>query len=61
MHVGVVGRGLMGVGIVEVSARAALDVVVAESNDAAPKAGVARLEESREALHAQTRTVRVRR
>ncbi|GAW51650.1 MULTISPECIES: 3-hydroxybutyryl-CoA dehydrogenase [unclassified Nocardioides] len=45
-NVGVVGCGLMGAGIAEVSARAGLDVVVAESSDAAAKAGVARLEKS---------------
>ncbi len=45
-HVGVVGCGLMGAGIAEVSARAGLDVVVAESSDAAAKAGLARLEKS---------------
>ena len=45
-NVGVVGCGLMGAGIAEVSARAGLDVLVAESSDAAAKAGVARLERS---------------
>jgi 3-hydroxybutyryl-CoA dehydrogenase len=45
-NVGVVGCGLMGAGIAEVSARAGLDVVVAESSDAAAKAGAARLEKS---------------
>src|SRR5215218_3240735 len=45
-NVGVVGCGLMGAGIAEVSARAGLDVVVAESGDAAAQAGLARLEKS---------------
>lgn len=45
-RVGVVGCGLMGAGIAEVSARAGLDVVVTESSDAAAKAGLARLEKS---------------
>jgi 3-hydroxybutyryl-CoA dehydrogenase len=45
-NVGVVGCGLMGAGIAEVSARAGLDVVVAESSDAAAQAGRARLEKS---------------
>ncbi len=44
--VGVVGCGLMGAGIAEVSARAGLDVVVAESSQAAADAGRARLEKS---------------
>ncbi|WP_309648846.1 3-hydroxybutyryl-CoA dehydrogenase [Nocardioides sp.] len=44
MHnVGVVGCGLMGAGIAEVCARAGLDVVVAESSDAAAQAGRKRL------------------
>ncbi|QCW51916.1 3-hydroxybutyryl-CoA dehydrogenase [Nocardioides dongxiaopingii] len=43
---GVVGFGLMGSGIVEVSARAGLDVVVVEADDAAAQAGLARLEKS---------------
>ncbi len=43
---GVVGFGLMGSGIVEVSARAGLDVVVVEADDAAAEAGLARLEKS---------------
>lgn len=37
--IGVVGCGLMGSGIAEVSARANLEVVVVEVNDAALKAG----------------------
>ncbi|PUA80124.1 3-hydroxybutyryl-CoA dehydrogenase [Nocardioides currus] len=45
-QVGVVGCGLMGAGIAEVSARAGLDVVVAESSTAAADAGRARLESS---------------
>jgi 3-hydroxybutyryl-CoA dehydrogenase len=45
-RVGVVGCGLMGSGIAEVSARAGLDVVVAESNAAAAEAGRRRLEGS---------------
>ncbi|WP_193614957.1 3-hydroxybutyryl-CoA dehydrogenase [Nocardioides lijunqiniae] len=45
-RVGVVGFGLMGSGIVEVSARAGLDVVVVEANENAAKAGRERLERS---------------
>ncbi|NYE35847.1 3-hydroxybutyryl-CoA dehydrogenase [Nocardioides cavernae] len=45
-RVGVVGCGLMGSGIAEVSARAGLDVVVVESSTAALDAGRARLEKS---------------
>ncbi len=45
-RIGVVGCGLMGAGIAEVSARAGLDVVVAESSPAAAQAGQARLERS---------------
>jgi 3-hydroxybutyryl-CoA dehydrogenase len=45
-QIGVVGCGLMGAGIAEVSARAGLDVVVAETSVAAVDAGCARLEKS---------------
>jgi 3-hydroxybutyryl-CoA dehydrogenase len=45
-NVGVVGGGMMGAGIAEVSARAGLDVVVVESSDEAAKAALARLEKS---------------
>jgi 3-hydroxybutyryl-CoA dehydrogenase len=45
-RIGVVGCGLMGAGIAEVSARAGLDVVVVESSLAAKQAGRARLEKS---------------
>ncbi|MCB0943366.1 MAG: 3-hydroxybutyryl-CoA dehydrogenase, partial [Mycobacterium sp.] len=42
-RVGVVGCGLMGSGIAEVCARAGLDVLVREVNEAAAEAGRARL------------------
>ena len=45
-RVGVVGSGLMGSGIAEVSARTAHDVVVVESSEDLAKAGLARLEGS---------------
>lgn len=45
-NVGVVGGGLMGSGIAEVSARAGQDVVVVESSDEAAKAALGRLERS---------------
>ncbi|WP_110208702.1 3-hydroxybutyryl-CoA dehydrogenase [Nocardioides daejeonensis] len=47
-RIGVVGCGLMGAGIAEVSARAGLDVVVAESSPEAAAAGLARLTKSLE-------------
>ncbi|GAB6984190.1 3-hydroxybutyryl-CoA dehydrogenase [Nocardioides pyridinolyticus] len=46
MNVGVVGGGLMGSGIAEVSARAGQDVVVVESSEDAAKAALGRLEKS---------------
>jgi 3-hydroxybutyryl-CoA dehydrogenase len=46
VKVGVVGCGLMGAGIAEVSARSELDVVVIESSQEAADAGRARLEHS---------------
>lgn len=45
-RVGVVGCGLMGSGIAEVSARAGLDVVVVEADELAVEAGRARVEAS---------------
>ena len=45
-RIGVVGCGLMGSGIAEVSARAGLDVVVVEADQAAVDAGRARIEAS---------------
>src|SRR5687767_22860 len=46
VKIGVVGCGLMGAGIAEVSARSDLDVVVIETSQAAADAGRARLEHS---------------
>ena len=46
--VGVVGCGLMGSGIAEVTARAGLDVVVVESSPSAADAGRSRLAKSLE-------------
>ena len=45
-RVGVVGCGLMGSGIAEVSARAGCHVIVVEENGAAAKAGLERVEKS---------------
>jgi 3-hydroxybutyryl-CoA dehydrogenase len=45
-RVGVIGAGLMGSGIAEVCARAGLDVIVREIDDAAAAAGRARIEAS---------------
>jgi 3-hydroxybutyryl-CoA dehydrogenase len=45
-RVGVIGAGLMGSGIAEVCARAGLDVIVREIDDAAAAAGRARIEKS---------------
>ena len=47
-NVGVVGGGLMGAGIAEVSARAGQDVVVVERSEAAAKDALGRLERSLE-------------
>ena len=45
-RIGIVGCGLMGSGIAEVCARAGLDVVVAEADDTAVRAGRARITQS---------------
>lgn len=45
-HVGVIGGGLMGAGIAEVSARAGMDVVVVESDAASADRARSRLEQS---------------
>lgn len=45
-RVGVIGCGLMGAGVAEVSARAGLDVVVVEFDESAAKSGLLRLQQS---------------
>ncbi len=52
-NVAVIGGGLMGSGIAEVSARAGHDVVVVESSDDAAKAALGRLEKSLERAEAK--------
>lgn len=56
-NVGVVGGGLMGSGIAEVSARSGQDVVVVESNDEAAKVALGRLERSLERAAAKGKLV----
>ncbi|HWU32702.1 MAG TPA: 3-hydroxybutyryl-CoA dehydrogenase, partial [Marmoricola sp.] len=51
--VGVVGCGLMGAGIAEVSARAGSDVIVVEADEARAEAGLVRLEKSLERAQAR--------
>src|SRR5919198_4840168 len=46
MRIGVVGGGLMGSGIAEVSARAGVDVTVVEADDAAAERARERIEKS---------------
>ena len=55
-RIGVVGCGLMGSGIAEVTARAGLDVVVREVDSAAVEAGRGRIERSLEKALARERT-----
>ena len=52
-NVGVIGGGLMGSGIAEVSARAGLDTVVVEVSDGAAKAAEERVRGSLEKAHAR--------
>jgi 3-hydroxybutyryl-CoA dehydrogenase len=52
-NVAVIGGGLMGSGIAEVSARAGQDVVIVESSDDAAKAALGRLEKSLERAEAK--------
>src|SRR5215475_3589445 len=49
-HVGVIGCGLMGSGIVQVSAQAGFDVLFVEANDELVKRGLGRLRETLEGL-----------
>jgi 3-hydroxybutyryl-CoA dehydrogenase len=52
-NVGVIGAGLMGSGIAEVSSRAGHDVIVVEADDEAAKATLSRLERSLERAEAR--------